>query len=463
MSHARPTADPYLPGHGDAGYGVESLRPRARLPRRRATGSSGRATIAACAAQDAGPAQLSTSPGCASAKVTVDGRRPASASRTARGKLDITLAAPARRRRVHRRRHVRRAPAPVRRPVGRGRLGGAHRRASSSPASRTARHLVPVQRPARDKARYRISITTDSPYHGRRERRARVERASRRAARRGCSSRPSRWRPTSRPSRSAATTTVDLAHVTGADRRRAAGAAAPRVPVRLRPAAGDDDAVRPAVRAVPVRRRTRSWSPTTTSRSRSRRRASRSSAPTMSTGGAARAAGRPRAGAPVVRQQPDARRAGSDIWLHEGFACYAEWLWSEESGGRQRRRAGRDGTGRTAAPACRRTWCSATPGRTLMFDDRVYKRGALTLHALRSTSATTRSSTSCAPGPRRTGTARSPPPSSLPWRPPSARTKKHSGTCSPPGSTPTSYHPCPGGDNRCGSGSSSSAGWRRSS
>ena len=23
----------------------------------------------------------------------------------------------------------------------------------------------------------------------------------------------------------------------------------------------------------------------------------------------------------------------SDIWLHEGFACYAEWLWSEESGG----------------------------------------------------------------------------------------------------------------------------------
>ena len=21
-----------------------------------------------------------------------------------------------------------------------------------------------------------------------------------------------------------------------------------------------------------------------------------------------------------------------DIWLHEGFACYAEWLWSEESG-----------------------------------------------------------------------------------------------------------------------------------
>ena len=23
-----------------------------------------------------------------------------------------------------------------------------------------------------------------------------------------------------------------------------------------------------------------------------------------------------------------------DIWLHEGFACYSEWLWSEASGGR---------------------------------------------------------------------------------------------------------------------------------
>ena len=28
------------------------------------------------------------------------------------------------------------------------------------------------------------------------------------------------------------------------------------------------------------------------------------------------------------------------IWLHEGFACYAEWLWSEHCGERERRRAG---------------------------------------------------------------------------------------------------------------------------
>ena len=51
------------------------------------------------------------------------------------------------------------------------------------------------------------------------------------------------------------------------------------------------------------------------------------------------------------------------IWLHEGFACYAEWLWSEHSR-------------RTAAPTSwarhyhqrltqtrRRIWCSPIPGR----------------------------------------------------------------------------------------------------
>ncbi len=71
-----------------------------------------------------------------------------------------------------------------------------------------------------------------------------------------------------------------------------------------------------------------------------------------------------------------------DIWLHEGFACYAEWLWSEESGGdsadewaahHHKLLAGKD-----------QDLLLADPGPELMFDDRVYKRGALTLHALRS-------------------------------------------------------------------------------
>ena len=76
-------------------------------------------------------------------------------------------------------------------------------------------------------------------------------------------------------------------------------------------------------------------------------------------------------------------RQWKDIWLHEGFACYSEWLWSERSG-------------RDAADAhARRSWqrldglaqdlLLGDPGVEDMFDDRVYKRGALLLHALRLT------------------------------------------------------------------------------
>jgi aminopeptidase N len=71
------------------------------------------------------------------------------------------------------------------------------------------------------------------------------------------------------------------------------------------------------------------------------------------------------------------------IWLNEGFAKYAEWLWSEVSG-------------REPAPVhAARSWAVvsrlrqdvriADPGVRRMFDDRVYQRGALTLHALRTT------------------------------------------------------------------------------
>ncbi len=70
-----------------------------------------------------------------------------------------------------------------------------------------------------------------------------------------------------------------------------------------------------------------------------------------------------------------------DIWLHEGFACYAEWLWSEEAGLETAAECARHYHRKLAALPT--DLVLADPGPADMFDDRVYKRGALTLHALR--------------------------------------------------------------------------------
>lgn len=74
-------------------------------------------------------------------------------------------------------------------------------------------------------------------------------------------------------------------------------------------------------------------------------------------------------------------RRWRDIWLHEGFACYAEWLWSENSGGRSADELARQHHRRLVAEP--QDLLLSDPGPTDMFDDRVYKRGACTLHALR--------------------------------------------------------------------------------
>jgi len=74
-------------------------------------------------------------------------------------------------------------------------------------------------------------------------------------------------------------------------------------------------------------------------------------------------------------------RLMKDIWLHAGFACYTEWLWSEHRGlGRtaERAKAHWDVLSKTPQPTP-----LGDPGPVHMFDDWVYKRGALTLHALR--------------------------------------------------------------------------------
>ncbi len=73
--------------------------------------------------------------------------------------------------------------------------------------------------------------------------------------------------------------------------------------------------------------------------------------------------------------------AWRDIWLNEGFACYAEWLWAEHAGGPTADASARRHHSRLAAMG--QDLLLVDPGPDLMFDDRVYKRGALTLHALR--------------------------------------------------------------------------------
>ncbi|MFC4115700.1 M1 family metallopeptidase [Nonomuraea zeae] len=69
------------------------------------------------------------------------------------------------------------------------------------------------------------------------------------------------------------------------------------------------------------------------------------------------------------------------MWLNEGFATYAEWLWSEETG---------QGTADELAdafyakyPADDQFWNLVLHPGTELFDKAVYERGAMTLHALR--------------------------------------------------------------------------------
>jgi aminopeptidase N len=69
-----------------------------------------------------------------------------------------------------------------------------------------------------------------------------------------------------------------------------------------------------------------------------------------------------------------------DIWLNEGFATYAEWLWQEHEGQA------------TVAQSFDRTYAGfdwrhvpGNPGPTNLFGDAVYQRGAMTLYALRRT------------------------------------------------------------------------------
>ena len=68
-----------------------------------------------------------------------------------------------------------------------------------------------------------------------------------------------------------------------------------------------------------------------------------------------------------------------DIWLNEGFATYAEWLWLERTGQDRRGRLGPRSTRASPSSTRRR----ATPGPTSCSTHSVYLRGGMTLQALR--------------------------------------------------------------------------------
>jgi aminopeptidase N len=77
-------------------------------------------------------------------------------------------------------------------------------------------------------------------------------------------------------------------------------------------------------------------------------------------------------------------RTWPDIWLHEGFAGWSEWIWSEHSG-RKSAQAFFDTLYNT--PASKTSFWTPPPGNpgdpAHLFDGTVYDRGAMTVQALR--------------------------------------------------------------------------------
>jgi aminopeptidase N len=74
-----------------------------------------------------------------------------------------------------------------------------------------------------------------------------------------------------------------------------------------------------------------------------------------------------------------------DIWLNEGFATYAQWLWDEHTGQGTADQAARGLAGAMADNEDLALPPPGDPGPDQLFAASVYERGALTVHALRLT------------------------------------------------------------------------------
>ena len=73
-----------------------------------------------------------------------------------------------------------------------------------------------------------------------------------------------------------------------------------------------------------------------------------------------------------------------DIWLNEGWATYATWLWIEQDGGQSAQESYNEWY--DDVPASEAEYWElqiGDPGALGLFQDPVYDRGAGTLHALR--------------------------------------------------------------------------------
>jgi aminopeptidase N len=73
-----------------------------------------------------------------------------------------------------------------------------------------------------------------------------------------------------------------------------------------------------------------------------------------------------------------------DIWLHEGFATWSEWIWSEHTGNKS---AAQFFKQLYSTPAQDTAFWNPPPGNpgsaANLFDGTIYDRGGMTLQALR--------------------------------------------------------------------------------